>query len=176
MITSASIKDHAAFVKRLEAAGIKLDEPPRTTASGNLVTYVADPWGTGSVEIVQRASLRAGAEIQTASAGLFAIRSLVSQRDRRIDHASRGAPERYAAAAPRRSGRRRPRERERIAGFHAEQQARQQDASSRTRGRARARRPRSRASCPRQDERSMAPRSAPSAMRMPISCVRCCTE
>ena len=50
------VKDHAAFVKRLEAAGIKLDEPPRTTASGNLVTYITDPWGT-RVEIVQRASL-----------------------------------------------------------------------------------------------------------------------
>ena len=50
------VKDHAAFVKRLEAAGIKLDEPPRKSASGNLVTYITDPWGT-RVEIVQRASL-----------------------------------------------------------------------------------------------------------------------
>jgi len=50
------VRDHTAFVKRLEAAGIKLDEPPRTTASGNLVTYITDPWGT-RVEIVQRASL-----------------------------------------------------------------------------------------------------------------------
>ena len=55
------VKDHAAFVKRLEAAGIKLDEPPRTTASGNLVTYITDPWGT-RVEIVQRASL--GPQVQ----------------------------------------------------------------------------------------------------------------
>ena len=55
-ITSASIKEHAAFVKRLEAAGIRLDEPPRTTVSGNLVTYITNPWGT-RVEIVQRASL-----------------------------------------------------------------------------------------------------------------------
>src|SRR5207244_7001566 len=50
------VKDHAAFVKRLEAAGITLDEPVRTTASGNLVTYITDPWGT-RIEIVQRASL-----------------------------------------------------------------------------------------------------------------------
>lgn len=55
------VKDHAAFVTRLQAAGIKLDEPPRTTASGNLVTYITDPWGT-RVEIVQRASL--GPQVQ----------------------------------------------------------------------------------------------------------------
>src|SRR5262245_56675554 len=50
------VKDHAAFVKRLQAEGIKLDEPPRTTASGNLVTYITDPWGT-RIEIVQRAPI-----------------------------------------------------------------------------------------------------------------------
>jgi catechol 2,3-dioxygenase-like lactoylglutathione lyase family enzyme len=50
------VKDHAAFVKRLEAAGIKLDEPPRKSASGNTVTYITDPWGA-RVEIVQRATL-----------------------------------------------------------------------------------------------------------------------
>src|SRR5436190_22500640 len=55
------VKDHEAFVKRLQAEGIKLDEPPRKTASGNLVTYVTDPWGT-RVEIVQRASL--GPQVQ----------------------------------------------------------------------------------------------------------------
>jgi catechol 2,3-dioxygenase-like lactoylglutathione lyase family enzyme len=55
------VKDHAAFVKRLEAAGIKLDEPPRTAATGNLVTYITDPWGT-RVEIVQRAPL--GPQVQ----------------------------------------------------------------------------------------------------------------
>ena len=55
------VKDHAAFVKRLEAAGIKLDEPPRASASGNTVTYITDPWGT-RVEIVQRASL--GPQVQ----------------------------------------------------------------------------------------------------------------
>ena len=38
------------------AEGIKLDEPPRTSAAGNTVTYITDPWGT-RVEIVQRAPL-----------------------------------------------------------------------------------------------------------------------
>ncbi len=50
------VKDHAAFVKRLEAQGIKLDEPVRKSAAGNTVTYITDPWGT-RVEIVQRAPL-----------------------------------------------------------------------------------------------------------------------
>ena len=55
------VKDHAAAVKRLEAAGIKLDEPPRKSAAGNTVTYITDPWGT-RVEIVQRAPL--GPQVQ----------------------------------------------------------------------------------------------------------------
>jgi catechol 2,3-dioxygenase-like lactoylglutathione lyase family enzyme len=55
------VKDHAAFVKRLEAAGIKLDEPPRKSAAGNTVTYITDPWGT-RIEIVQRVSL--GPQVQ----------------------------------------------------------------------------------------------------------------
>jgi catechol 2,3-dioxygenase-like lactoylglutathione lyase family enzyme len=55
------VKDHAAFVRRLEAAGIKLDEPPRKSAAGNTVTYITDPWGA-RVEIVQRAPL--GAQVQ----------------------------------------------------------------------------------------------------------------
>jgi catechol 2,3-dioxygenase-like lactoylglutathione lyase family enzyme len=55
------VKDHAAFVKKLEADGIKLDEPPRKSAAGNTVTYITDPWGT-RVEIVQRAPL--GAQVQ----------------------------------------------------------------------------------------------------------------
>src|SRR5262245_41516299 len=50
------VKDHAAAVKRLEADGIKLDEPPRKSAAGNTVTYITDPWGT-RIEIVQRAPL-----------------------------------------------------------------------------------------------------------------------
>jgi catechol 2,3-dioxygenase-like lactoylglutathione lyase family enzyme len=55
------VKDHAAAVKRLEAAGITLDEPPRKSAAGNTVTYITDPWGT-RVEIVQRAPL--GPQVQ----------------------------------------------------------------------------------------------------------------
>jgi len=48
------VKDHAAFVKKIEAEGIKLDEPPRTNqASGATITYITDPWGT-RIEIVQR--------------------------------------------------------------------------------------------------------------------------
>jgi catechol 2,3-dioxygenase-like lactoylglutathione lyase family enzyme len=56
------VNDHAAFVKRLEAQGIKLDEPPRKGATGNTVTYITDPWGT-RIEIVQRAPL--GPQVQT---------------------------------------------------------------------------------------------------------------
>jgi catechol 2,3-dioxygenase-like lactoylglutathione lyase family enzyme len=48
------VKDHAAFVKKIEADGIKLDEPPRTNqASGAIITYITDPWGT-RIELVQR--------------------------------------------------------------------------------------------------------------------------
>jgi catechol 2,3-dioxygenase-like lactoylglutathione lyase family enzyme len=50
------VKDHAAFVKKLQADGIKLDEPVRTSAAGNTITYITDPWGT-RIEIVQRAPL-----------------------------------------------------------------------------------------------------------------------
>jgi hypothetical protein len=39
------VKDHAAFVKKLESDGIKLDEPP-----------ITDPWGT-RIEIIERAPL-----------------------------------------------------------------------------------------------------------------------
>ena len=55
------VKDHAAFVKKLEAEGIKLDEPVRKSASGNTITYITDPWGT-RIEIVQRTSL--GPQVQ----------------------------------------------------------------------------------------------------------------
>jgi catechol 2,3-dioxygenase-like lactoylglutathione lyase family enzyme len=50
------VKDHAAFVKKLEAEGIKLDEPVRKSAAGNTITYITDPWGT-RIEIIQRAPL-----------------------------------------------------------------------------------------------------------------------
>lgn len=48
------VKDLDAFVKKLQADGIKLDEPPRAAAGGNKVTYITDAWGT-RIEIVQRA-------------------------------------------------------------------------------------------------------------------------
>ena len=50
------VRDHAAFVKRIEAEGIKLDEPVRKSASGNTITYITDPWGT-RIELVERAPL-----------------------------------------------------------------------------------------------------------------------
>ena len=50
------VRNIGAMVKKLEADGIKLDEPVRKSASGNTVTYITDPWGT-RVEIVQRAPL-----------------------------------------------------------------------------------------------------------------------
>jgi catechol 2,3-dioxygenase-like lactoylglutathione lyase family enzyme len=50
------VQDHAAFVKKIQAEGIKLDEPPRGNPGGNRVTYITDPWGT-RIEIVQRAPL-----------------------------------------------------------------------------------------------------------------------
>lgn len=50
------VRDHAAFMQRLEAEGIALDEPVRTGGSGNVLTYITDPWGT-RVEIIQRGPL-----------------------------------------------------------------------------------------------------------------------
>src|SRR5213594_2813139 len=50
------VKDHAAFVKKIEAEGIKLDEPVRQGTNGTILTYITDPWGT-RIEIVQRAPL-----------------------------------------------------------------------------------------------------------------------
>ncbi len=47
------VRDHQAFVERLMAEGIELDEPPRRSRSGGLITYITDPWGT-RIEIVQR--------------------------------------------------------------------------------------------------------------------------
>ena len=50
------VQDHAAFVKRLEAEGIKLDQPVGKGATGNTITYITDAWGT-RIEIVQRLAL-----------------------------------------------------------------------------------------------------------------------
>src|SRR5882672_1551191 len=50
------VKDHAAFVKKITAEGIKLDEPVRKVPNGSTITYITDPWGT-RIEIIQRAPL-----------------------------------------------------------------------------------------------------------------------
>ena len=47
------VKDHAAFVKKIQSEGIKLDEPPRKSPTGSMITYITDAWGT-RIEIVQR--------------------------------------------------------------------------------------------------------------------------
>ena len=48
------MKDLQAFVKKIQAEGIKLDEPVRKNeASGVVLTYITDPWGT-RIELVQR--------------------------------------------------------------------------------------------------------------------------
>lgn len=50
------VKDHAAFVKKIQAEGIVLDEPVRKSPTGSTITYITDPWGT-RIEIIQRAPL-----------------------------------------------------------------------------------------------------------------------
>jgi catechol 2,3-dioxygenase-like lactoylglutathione lyase family enzyme len=55
------VNDHAAFVKRLESEGIKLDQPVGKGATGNTITYITDPWST-RIEIVQR--LPIGPQVQ----------------------------------------------------------------------------------------------------------------
>jgi catechol 2,3-dioxygenase-like lactoylglutathione lyase family enzyme len=56
------VKDHPAFVKKIQAEGIKLDEGPRTNPQGgNTIAYITDPWGT-RIELVQRAAL--GPQVQ----------------------------------------------------------------------------------------------------------------
>jgi catechol 2,3-dioxygenase-like lactoylglutathione lyase family enzyme len=50
------VKDHPAFIKKIEAEGIKLDEPVRKAPSGSIITYITDPWGT-RIEIIERAPL-----------------------------------------------------------------------------------------------------------------------
>ena len=37
------VRDHAAFVQKIQAEGIALDEPVRTGSSGNILTYITDP-------------------------------------------------------------------------------------------------------------------------------------
>jgi len=50
------VNDHAAFMRKLEADGIKLDEPAHKVATGSTITYITDPWGT-RIEIIERAPL-----------------------------------------------------------------------------------------------------------------------
>ncbi len=55
------VMDHAAFVQKLEADGIRLDQPVGKGATGNTIVYITDPWGT-RIEIVQR--LPVGPQVQ----------------------------------------------------------------------------------------------------------------
>jgi len=50
------VKDHPAFLRKIEAEGIKLDEPARKAPNGNIITYITDPWGA-RIELIQRAPL-----------------------------------------------------------------------------------------------------------------------
>jgi catechol 2,3-dioxygenase-like lactoylglutathione lyase family enzyme len=50
------VKDHPAFVAKIEAEGIKLDQPVRGNPGANIITYITDPWGT-RIEIIQRGPL-----------------------------------------------------------------------------------------------------------------------
>jgi catechol 2,3-dioxygenase-like lactoylglutathione lyase family enzyme len=54
------VKDHAAFVKKIESEGIKLDEPARKSPTGSSITYITDPWGT-RIEIIERAPVTVAA-------------------------------------------------------------------------------------------------------------------
>ena len=51
------VNDLPAFARKIEAEGIKLDQPLRTPNPGaNSITYITDPWGT-RIELIQRAPL-----------------------------------------------------------------------------------------------------------------------
>jgi catechol 2,3-dioxygenase-like lactoylglutathione lyase family enzyme len=50
------LKDHPAFIRKIEAEGIKLDEPVRKSPTGNVITYITDPWGA-RIELIERAPL-----------------------------------------------------------------------------------------------------------------------
>lgn len=56
------VKDHAAFVQKITAEGIKLDDMPRKVANGSTIVYITDPWGT-RIEIIERAPL--GPEVKS---------------------------------------------------------------------------------------------------------------
>jgi catechol 2,3-dioxygenase-like lactoylglutathione lyase family enzyme len=46
------VKDLQAFVKKIQAEGIQLDEPIRETPAGLPLTFITDPWGT-RIELVE---------------------------------------------------------------------------------------------------------------------------
>jgi len=50
------VKDHAAFVKKIQAEGIKLDDEPRKVPNGSTIVYITDAWGT-RIELIERAPL-----------------------------------------------------------------------------------------------------------------------
>jgi len=50
------VKDHAAFMARLAADNIKVDEGPRKVGTGSTIAYITDPWGT-RIEIIERGPL-----------------------------------------------------------------------------------------------------------------------
>lgn len=50
------VNDHAAFMAKLAADGITLDEPAHKVATGSTITYITDPFGT-RIEIIERAPL-----------------------------------------------------------------------------------------------------------------------
>jgi catechol 2,3-dioxygenase-like lactoylglutathione lyase family enzyme len=50
------LKDHPAFIQKIQAEGIKLDDMPRTGGTGNTIVYITDPWGT-RIELIHRGDL-----------------------------------------------------------------------------------------------------------------------
>jgi catechol 2,3-dioxygenase-like lactoylglutathione lyase family enzyme len=50
------VKDMTAFVKKLEADGITIDQAAKKEVSGDITVYITDPWGT-RIEIVERAPM-----------------------------------------------------------------------------------------------------------------------
>src|ERR1051326_390752 len=72
------VKDHPAFLKKLDAEGIKLDTPiNKNPTSGNITTYITDPWGT-RIEIIQRGNL--GPQVGDVSGDISAGGILVDGR------------------------------------------------------------------------------------------------
>jgi catechol 2,3-dioxygenase-like lactoylglutathione lyase family enzyme len=47
------VKDLQGFIKKLEAAGIKMDRPYTPTDNGGALAFITDPWGT-SIELNER--------------------------------------------------------------------------------------------------------------------------